>query len=623
MAHTFNLINSTTNPFINLSYFLAKTNSPIEKDTINLFYSLLNSNLSSQHSLNERFLISSSNYSRGRCQVEEINAFDLLRFLSSNINHLDYMDFFNTLFKQGLSIQDKKVYSVENLDENFETSELNEFINMTTPALEHVVFDRMELDENKNIFFLERILKNTTLENFISKIQEHNSLHRAVILNKKDLIKFICDSGVPINLLDKDNNSPLMFCRNMDTLQLIKNYNPDWTNINVFNEDAYSTFTKVSDNEQRKLMMEYTKIQLETYQKTNSTDNQDYIDQRIRKGLLELVSSDKTKKELQDYIKKYKPKNIGSIYNEEGNNLLMISLKENNWARAQLFLKDCDIKHRNKHNESITEILLQKTSKFITKIDDAIPFLELSLQYNNTNIDHSLFIYLLEQQFNKYNSSVEIPKWIIKDHFHYLELLNIPVEEAIKMRDLGKMAEQENNSNNSFTNAILFYLHGFLSENKPFDFNFSKIVASCVHKNNNFQGQGFNYSFDSNKLNLLFQLIEIAEKENIQFELQQIYSNIYSTVEHFLTIGLSEHRNNYNQGKNKEEYDFNNRKDFISRNVLLLELLIDKGMSSCLKVLPKEVLEYDNINDKIKSAIRHSILNGELNNKEGRTRNKI
>lgn len=620
MAHTFNLINSTNNPFINFSYFLAKTNSPIEKDTINLFYSLLNSNLSSQHSLNERFLISSSNYSRGTSQIEEVNSFDLLRFLSSNITHIEYMDFFNTLFKKGLSIQDKKVYSIEKFNDELEASELDEFIKISNPNLEHAVFDRIDLDENKNIFFLDTILKNISIKDFTDKIQAHNSLHRAVILNKKDLIQFICNSGVSINLLDKDNNSPLMFCRNMETLQLVGKYNPDWTNINIFNEDAYSTFTKVSDNEQRKLMMEYTKIQLEAYQKIHHIDNQDYIDERIRKGLLELVSSDKTKKELQDYIKKYKPKDIGAIYNDEGNNLLMISLKENNWARAQLFLKDCDIKHRNKHNESVTEILLQKTSKFITKIDDAIPFLELSLQYNNTNTDNSLFIYLLEQQFNKYNSSVEIPKWMIKDHYHYLELLNIPVEEAIKMRELGKKAEQENNS---FTNSILFYLHGFLSENKPFDFNFSKIVASCIHKNNNFQGQGFNYSFDSNKLDLLFQLIEIAEKENIQFDSQQVYSNIYSTIENFLTIGLSEHRNNYNQGKNKEEYDFNNRKDFISKNVSLLELLIDKGASTCLKVLSKETLEYNNISDKIKSAIHRGILMGELDDKRGKARNKI
>lgn len=613
MSQILNLINSTENPFINFSYFLAKTNSVIEKDTINLFYSLLNSDLSSKHSLNERFLISKKHYhySKETSQIEEINIFDLLRLLQDKITHIEYIDFFNILFKHGLSIQEKKIFSL---------TPFSDEINPNNYQLEHVIFDRIDLDENKTIFFLETILKNSSIEDFTYKIQTHNSLHRAVMLNKKNLIQFICDVNVPIDLLDKDNNTPLMLCRNMDTLQLVSQYNPDWTNINVFNEDAYSTFTKITDNEQRKLMMEYTKEQLDIYQKKHHINNQGYIDERIRKGLLELVCSDKTKKELQDYIKKYKPKNIGNIYDEDGNNLLMISLKENNWARAQLFLKDSDIKHRNHKGESITELLLQKTSKFITKIDDAIPFLELSLQYNNTNIDRSLFLYLLEQQFTKYNASIEVPKWIIKDHYHYLELLNVPSERAIKMMELGKKASLENES---FHNSILFYLHGFLSENKSFNFDFQKVVQSCVQKNNNFQGQGFTYSFDSNKLDLLFQLINIAEKENIEFSSNQLYSDIYHTIETFLISGFSEHKTNYNQGKNKEEHDFNNRKDFIYRNSALLELMVDKGIFSCLKVLPKEVLEYDNINDKIKSAIRHSILTGELDDKVGKTRNKI
>lgn len=615
------LLFSTPNPFINIVHLLSKNNSDLDITAMNLINSLCESDLINKYDINESFFATDKNSTH---TIQHCNIFYLLSLLNkgANIDLIDYTIFFNKLFNIGLKIEDSYQYNIDNYNKLLFTNkqELDNFITLHPHFLtkkQHPVYSYMELSEKRNIFFINHLLSLNKKENTFLDIKKYNAYHKAVSFNNLEVLQFFQDIKMDINVLDNNLNTPIMYCKKMETLKLLNNGSPNLLLKNVNGDDVSSLFNIINDLPTRKEMVNFIDEQISNYiNNTNKSHKeeipQDYIDERVRFNLLKLVQSDKTKKELQDFMKKYKPKDIGTIVDEQGNNLLILSLKSNNWARASLFIDHCDIQYTNYSDHNALYYLLSKCSLLITRIDDAFPFLNMAISnYDNSKNEKSLFLELLEKQILNMNQGPSIPSWCLTKDIKYITSLGFPNEDAIKWFNKFKSHNQNYGRDQIISDSIEFYLSGFKNEEKTFNFNSDKIINDVLIKRIALQTGKIDYSIYPTTFDNFNILIKTMEKMQMNTEALFIRQNFLLKINNFIEEGIKEHCAYYNNGMTPNEIIEENQNDFIKKMTPLITYILENEPDNFMK-LPKEFISYSNYPKELEIKLRYVIMNTNL-----------
>jgi hypothetical protein len=608
------LLFPTTNPFINLIQLLTTNNIELNNSITQIFYSFLESDIVKNNDINESFFTISDSRN-----ISSQNIFYSLSLLKIRLSQIEYQQFFDRLFDAGLKIQPQINIDLSNQD-NFNqplTKEILQLhINQSTNNIIHSVFDYMSLSEDRNIYFLTHLLKTIPFHDYLTNIQTASSYHKAVLFNKHKLIEFFHNSNIPVDILDQDLNTPLMFCKNLNIVKLINSFNPNWFLTNINNEDATTCFIHIANPEERISVLDYAQNIINNSHNTYIIDDKKaYIKERNRHNLMKLVLSDKPKKELQDFIKKNKPENIGTIIDNEGNNLLMISLKNNNWARAKLFLSECDINHLNNKNQCVTTLLLQKTDIYITRIRDAYAFLHYSLDHKDfQQSKESLFLSLLETQLLTNEQPlmptllVKDPKFLLKLNFTQQELTDI-VKKYNALFPHYRYSNIKNDEIQGFSFIVDFFLTGFQHENKPFYLNFEQLIDSLFSKKRIEENKlSMNFSFKNNSMNQYLILLDRLDFFNIDYDKDTIKNILFNSILSFLLDGFNNHKSYYCSATTIEEEKKYNQIQFISSSEHVLKILIQAEKFDIINQLPKDFLFYDKFSKDTQTGLRYAIL---------------
>lgn len=396
------IINPTLNPFVNIALNIANSKYDFDKSSFQLIDFLLE-NHSTQFDINEPFDIKrqySHSYSFYK-QENEINT----------------TNFFNEIFILNNSFNPQLINRM--VDCGFK---INPFLtNENKEVIDDVLFTKVELNEKRNIFLFNLYLKQNGIADFTKKIVEHNTLHKAVNLNKLDLCKFLLEH-VSINLCNKDLDTPIMFAKNLDTLNFLDKYNPDWSKKNVLKKDCSYYYSQLEESGTKKNMMDFYLNRLSKNFPEDNEDNVLYIQKRLEESLLNLVVKDATKAEIQTFLKTHKLKNADIIKNIEKTTLGHICVINGKYARLDLFPKTDIYNIDKKGRNMFTTLFGQTRISSKSDIQNARKILLRCLEDSEKNITEETFNELLELPLKKYTTEV-LPNWIFSDYFLKREVL--------------------------------------------------------------------------------------------------------------------------------------------------------------------------------------------------------
>lgn len=626
--YTNELLIHSENPFINLTQTLSKNNIKLDLNIVNLFKSLLNSDLIDTYNINEFYFIKETEE-----KISYQNILSSLCLLNTNISQEEYENFFNLLFSKGLKIEENTLFQFNKNINNLEkfSSNLNllnylkENENLYRKGNTHSIYGRMDLNDDKLFYLLSQGYTSLESEEHLRLITKYETYHNSVKHNKIKLIKLLDSQGISVNIKNKNLTTPLMCAKHKETILLLDSLNADWLAVNVFNDDAFSSFTKISDKSLREEMLDYAKKKLEqnTNKKNEEHDN-DYIQERLKINLLKLVSSDKTKAELHKYIKLNKLENIQDITDNEGNNLFMICLLNNNWARANLFIDNVDLNHKNNKGHDALFIMLSKTKRNITRVKDATIILEALLKNYQINIqkkevEKSLFISLLNERVNSTNylsTLLEVPTILFQKNSRLFPYLGFNQEQSNNLDAEIKNMTSYYNYNNLLENEnkekiINFYLDGYEIErdnlNIKCDLNLNNILNKIFRKDEQYNNKSLiSYSVEKKLWQDFVLIVEnMNTRELINSSLY--YNTITERVISFINEGFEKHHSYSNKNSTKEEKE-KSQQDFINNTVELVQFLVDNKRIEDINKLNKKILFHDYEDENLKIGLKHAIL---------------
>ena len=312
-----NIKNPKNNPFINL-ISLIDSQDTLNKESQNLFISLLNSNLSQLYDINEIFNFDIYN------EKQKNNLFSFLanKYYYKYTKFTDIeKKFFKQLFDSGLKILPDQITN------------------------KHPIYSNMDLNEDFLLFNLEYL---KSIDPYYDKnVKKYNVLHNAVKNNKFNIINFLITEPTLLNHINEDKEIPLMSANTYEMMIFLDKLGSDWSYINSNGDSVLSKFSKIEDHSIRAKMMNYAK------KKTPNNDSS-----ILDKVLLNLVINNNTKKEISDFITINNLTKFSHIKDENNNNLAMISLNNKSLSKLDFFIKNVDLNQSNLNKENILFLLL-------------------------------------------------------------------------------------------------------------------------------------------------------------------------------------------------------------------------------------------------------------------------
>ena len=400
------LITETSNPFVHLAILIANNKGDFDKSSFSLIETFINNGFHLHHDINETFLIQDkdySNYYSYKDKQYETNFFNSVFILDNSFNP----KLINKLVDSGLKFNPFKKTSA-NIDEEIQNNDIND-----------ILFTRVELDEQRNIFLLKLFLKQNGIEEFTKQISRCNTLHRAITLNKIDLTKFLLEH-VSIDIKNENLETAIMYAKNIDTLKFLSEYNPNWSIKTALGHDCSYYYSGISDDKTKKDLLNFYVEKISTNSKENEILDSDIINEKIKTTLLNLVEKDATKAELSGFIKKYKLKNFEGFTNKNNRTLGHILISKQDFARFDLF-PNTDLYHVDNNGYNIFASLLSCDGLSETKTKLAKQFILRCLENPEKNMSEKVFDRLIDLGLNQ----SRIGSWILKDPFIRNQMLNV------------------------------------------------------------------------------------------------------------------------------------------------------------------------------------------------------
>lgn len=494
------LIGTTLNPFINIAVNIANNKGGFDKSSFQLIEFLLNSGHAKDFNINEQFLVNNDDYS------------NRMGTYSTN--------FFNTMFIMDNSFNPQLINKLVDAGLKFNPF----FVNSENNVIGDILFTRTELNSSRNIFLFNLYLKQNGIKDFTEKLMQHNTLHRCIAQKQLDTAAFLLKHA-SINLNNNNLETPIMFSKNLETLEFLSSYHPSWGQKNVLGHDCSFYFSGITDDVVKKDMISFYLQQLSS-DTISITNDDSYVEKRLEETLIQLVSKDATKMELQSFLKKYKLKNADILTNKDNRTLGHICVSNEDFARLSLFPKT-DLYHVDNNGYNIFTTLFNK-NRFSseTKLKGAKALLLSCLQEPEKNISQNTFNRLIEMPFSVYSSD-SLPDWILKDHFLRNEVL-----KAFKTSSAEVSFSDYINRNSSLTtiekHKLYFNLLGNLI--KEFDLSIlnNDIIFDKIFHFRDYSG-GYEHYFSRNETEIFILLLEKCEnvgKINMSEFLKDKFSNI-------------------------------------------------------------------------------------------------
>lgn len=560
------LLSTTNNPFVNIAINIANSSGGFDKSSFQLIDFLLDNQQFKHFDINEKFLINNDSY------------------YEKNNNY--YTNFFNTVFIMDESYHPQLINKMVNLGLTFDPFLLTE----NNEVKGDILFTRTELDSRRNIFLFNLYLKQHGIENFTKNIVEHNTLNKCILQNKLDVAEFLLQH-VSIDLCNKNLETPIMFAKNLESLNFLKKYNPNWSQKNILDQDCSFFFSRISDDNIKKDMLNLYLKELSNNTISNNNDKK-YVEEKLKETLLNLVSGDATKAELQTFLKKYKISHKESITNKDNRTLGHICVANEDFARFDLF-PNTDIYHVDNNGYNIF-VSLFSNNKFMstTKFTKAKEILLHCLEFPEKNINQATFDRLIKKPFLSY-STISLPTWILKDHYLRSQLLKV---FEISDTEIDFRSYLNNSNNDSKTNNKLYFdLLGNLMKKYDIKLLKNENVFDCLFSTRNFSPQQEHY-FNKNDSEILFIMLEKCEtigKINLQEFLSDKFININEQLFGLKKSFMVFHNQIY---ETKEELNAANHEQFYQKVCKpFFEFLYEHRL---LKVIEK--IDEDLINQTLK-----------------------
>lgn len=569
------LLSSTTNPFVNISINIANSSGGFDKSSFELIDFLLDNQKFKFFDINEQFLVNNNSYHQ------------------TNNNY--YTNFFNTIFIMDQSYHPQLINKMVNLGLVFDPFLRNENKEVTGDIL----FTRTELDSKRNIFLFNLYLKQHGIEKFTQNIVEHNTLNKCISQNKLEVAEFLLEH-VSINLANKNLETPIMYARNLDSLNFLTKYNPNWSQKNILEQDCSYFFSRITDDDIKKDMLNFY---LQEYSKSTATTGNDkqYVEQRLKETLLNLVTGDATKVELQTFLKKYKITNPDSIINKDNRTLGHICVANEDFARFDLFPKT-DIYHVDNNGYNIFVSLFSKSNfSSVTKLTKAKEILSACLEQPEKNITQETFNRLIEKPFQSY-STMSLPDWILKDHYLRSQVLKV-FEISDRDIDFSSYINKSSSNTSVDNNKLYCDLLGNLMKKYDIKLLQNENIFDSLFSTRDYSQQKEHF-FEKNDSEILFLMLEKCENVG-KINLNEFLSDKFSHInEKLFDLKNSFMIFNKEMYESKEELTFANHQKFYTDVCKpFFEFLYNHRLLSII-----EKIDEDLINQTLKIDT-----NGELN----------
>jgi hypothetical protein len=463
--------------------------------------------------------------------------------------------------------------------------------------------------EEKTMALLSHTFTQMFPEDFAEKVSKYRTLHNAVKSNNREVIKFLVEGcNIDINIKDSDLATPLFYCETLDTLNIINQYKLDWFNKDTANKECLSYFASLEDKEESRQMIRFTQ-QAITDEISNNPNNglpSNYLQERIRNSLLEMVQSDRTKKELEDFMKKNNVTSVSDIFDENGNSLAQICLMKNNWARYNIFKNHYPLEHVNNSGKGSLEIIF--SLRRVSHERSAKPIFD-ELLLNGVQYKNGDFSLNLLKEYFKNSSLLELPTWYMnleeekKDNFKSFADLLIGEKYSQKFIEEYKQAKHTYSEERKIKAvAYLLLTHTVLYSK---NINFDLPLDGIFYENKGYYKNEVKFMLDKNKLTHLLSVIDVIEQNQHLHKVD--YSSVWSgfekaAVEHLLK----------SYSKNKEKISA-----FVQYNEYLMNELADRGSNLFISILNEEFVENIRINKELGIKLEYALLSREtslLNN---------
>lgn len=505
------IIGTTTNPFVNIAINIANNKENFDKSSFQLIDFLLEHGHAKEFDLNEQFLVHNNLSSN--------------TFYSSQSKSESYStNFFNTVFILDNSFNPKLINKLVEAG-----LKINPFlIDEHQKVLGDILFTQTELNSDRNIFLFNLYLKQNGIKDFTEKVVQHNTLNRCIAQKQLDTAAFLL-KHVSVDLQNNNLETPIMFSRNIETLEFLSAYNPSWGQKSALGNDCSFYFSGMQDDKLKQEMLNFYVKELSKDTKAIVNDAA-YVEKRLEETLIQLVTKDATKAELHTFLKKYKLKNADTITNKDNRTLGHICVSNEDFPRFSLFPKT-DLYHIDNNGYNIFTTLFNKSRySSETKLKNAKALLLSCLQEPEKNISQETFNRLVEMPFSKYSSDI-LPAWILKDHFLRSEVL-----KTLKLSPSELYFGEYINSNKVFTsseqNTLYFDMLGNLI--KEFDVPLLKNdkIFDKIFNTRTYSDQYMHY-FNEPETETIFLLLKKCAnvgKINLEDFLEDKFSNINSIL---------------------------------------------------------------------------------------------
>lgn len=514
------------------------------------------------------------------------NIFNLLSDLEvdNSVSTNVYETFMEHIFLQGVEIQPVRKYIVEAKDLN----DIDEKLQQQPDQFIHGAFStlapnaRYKWQIERQLFLLKYSFQHLPRDIFIEQLIHYNTFHQAVAYDYHDIVDFFIQNNIDINLHNHQKDTPLLWAKSLSMIQKLDKAGANWTLVNERGEDALSQYAKLSDESARKSMMNYAKKQT-LHSLSNNIDklSVEVIQQRNAKILLNLVSSDKTKKEIETFLKSYDIANIGTIVDDDGNNLVQISLKKHNWARARMFLNFCPSHHQNHAGHSSLAILLGLNNSHIPREPEALDLLKHFWNKRQNNNIKNPFEFGIHNIFSTYNSPP--PFWLNREHKEICELIN-PQSSLINLSEFERL-KFRTGANTGKTLFALDFLAESMQKNGYHEIDLQPVVDQML--NSELTKPYFYYNFEPEKFNLLLQTTLLFEKYNIDYHQEQFEPYLKDKIMNYLHAGIKELANR----KQKDTHNYENEEfQFMNRAETLFLFLLERKYITEINEFPQEAI---------------------------------
>lgn len=550
---TNNIKNPKNNPFINL-IFLVDSQDNLNRESQNLFISLINSNLSQLYNINEVFNFDIYN------EKQKNNLFPLLvnKYYYKYTKFTDIeKNFFKQLFASGLEILPDQITN------------------------KHPIYSHMDLDENFLLFNLEHLKSIDPYYN--ENIKKYNVFHNAVKNNKFNIINFLMTEPTLLNYINEDKETPLMSAKTYEMMIFLDKLGSDWSYINSKGDSILSKFSMIEDNSIRTKMMNYAKKK--TPNNASST---------LDKVLLNLVINNNTKKEISEFITKNNLTKFYHIKDEQNNNLAMISLNNNSLSKLDIFIKNVDLNQSNLKKENILFLLLTLDDIKINELNSAKD--KLSFVVDNIS-DKKLIQDTFKKLIQHYarNRHNKFPYWLLEEnqntiiklagldnqHFDNIKFTNNH-KKSIRSNDLEYIIDllMKGFVNNGGTKFDISYLI-----KETMDINYSNMLYSDV--------------FD-----IIPKTIYCLDKNNIDFNRDITIEKISKDIISFLNKNFEKY---ISKSVVSREASSNL---YVSSHIFLIEFMINNNYYKFVETLEPNILNHP----KLEHFVQYAKLNNNLLN---------